>query len=488
MDFANYILVSAACLGISYILFRLFMRNEILLLQQRIFLMASIILSLTLPLTRIAFRFPARPATASLPGDLADASAYVPQVPFITNHFNPVIYLYYMYVTVTAILALLIIVQLFRVTLLYMVSDKTIHGDIVILRSERIKSPFSFFRWVFIPAAVDDKEEIRSICTHEGIHAAQYHSLDNLILETACVLMWFNPVIWMMKRSVHLIHEYLADEGTLSSGIEKLRYQALLVNQAAGGELVSIPSGFYNNLLKKRIIMMAKTKIKETYRVKIFSIMPLPLIILLTVSVLNGFFPADGNAQEKEESKNAEKKELTVAGNSNPSKKDSTASKGDNEKTKKSGLKEIKAAGYAKPAKIDSTANISDREIMINSTGKQDDTLNYIVDGVKAGKIGNMNPDSVVLKKDLGIITMTKRFQYGKVNSININNVNFRPDYGNGNRIFYIRDGINIPESEITNIPVESIERIDVMKSEAAREKYGAKGYDGVIIITTKKK
>jgi beta-lactamase regulating signal transducer with metallopeptidase domain len=63
-----------------------------------------------------------------------------------------------------------------------------------------------------------------------------------------------------MKRDIHLLHEYLADEGTLNSGVETITYQSMLINQVAEEHLVVIPSSFNNNNLKKRLIMMTQKK------------------------------------------------------------------------------------------------------------------------------------------------------------------------------------------------------------------------------------
>lgn len=120
-----------------------------------------------------------------------------------------------------------------------------------ILVNSVTENPFSFFGWIFIPGDCLKDEESGNIIIHEGIHASQYHSADNILVELTAALMWFNPIVWMMKRSVHLLHEYLADEGTLGRGIDRLRYQSLLLNQVAEGSLISLSSSFNNSLKKE---------------------------------------------------------------------------------------------------------------------------------------------------------------------------------------------------------------------------------------------
>jgi hypothetical protein len=45
--------------------------------------------------------------------------------------------------------------------------------------------------------------------------------LDLILIELLAAVMWFNPVVWLMRNKIQLVHEYLADEGALGTGIDK---------------------------------------------------------------------------------------------------------------------------------------------------------------------------------------------------------------------------------------------------------------------------
>jgi gliding motility-associated protein GldM len=87
---------------------------------------------------------------------------------------------------------------------------------------------------------------------------------------------------------MQLVHEYLADEGALSTGIDKLKYQALLINQVTEERLICLSSSFNHSLIKKRMIMMTKSKFNPGAKLKILALVPLATILFLGVACVNG--------------------------------------------------------------------------------------------------------------------------------------------------------------------------------------------------------
>jgi gliding motility-associated protein GldM len=98
-----------------------------------------------------------------------------------------------------------------------------------------------------------------------------------------------------MRREVQLVHEYLADEGALSTGIDRLGYQALLVNQVAEEKFILLSSSFNHSLIKKRMIMMTKSKFNQGTKLKILAIIPLSIILFLGIGCVNGQRSGDEN-------------------------------------------------------------------------------------------------------------------------------------------------------------------------------------------------
>lgn len=446
MDISGYLIVATSTLGLSYCLYRLFFRNEQRFSSQRIFLLGSVAISILFPLTHIS---------VELRGIKTDSAVLTEALTLTgTTTMDPVIAekgiirqlsdtLPYIYIIVSGFFMLMLAIHLFKLFQLYSSSTKTKHEEILILRSEKIKSPFSFFGWVFIPETISESEELNSIIIHERVHAKNYHSIDNIILELLSAFMWFNPFIWMMKRSLHLVHEYLADEGTIEAGVEKNRYQALLINQVAEEKLICIHSSFYNNV-KQRMIMMTKNKNRGHNSSGRLTMVPLSVILITAVAVLNGLFipyasASDGNQEKKQQAKKDKNNEIVVTGYG--------AQKG-----------QVKQGT---------------------------DTMNYIVDGVTMKNIDNLSPDSIesvnVLKTDRTIVIRTKSF--ARKNAPDLQTTfETGPD-----KVLFILDGKHVSEEEFRKISPSDIDNITVLKGKERISRYTDKDYDGVILVTSKK-
>ncbi|NJK97368.1 MAG: hypothetical protein HC905_22860 [Bacteroidales bacterium] len=195
--------------------------------------------------------------------------------------------LFVVYFLGVSFFGLRLLVHLTRILYLFWTSKRVRHDNIVLLNCDT-SSPFYFFlTGFFIPKNLE-KEESKEIITHERIHASQYHSIDLILIELLSAVMWFNPLIWMFKNSVQLVHEYLADEGVLNTGTDKLRYQALLLNQIAEERLICLSSSFNHSLIKKRMIMMTKSKFNQGSKLRILALIPLATFLFLGVACVNG--------------------------------------------------------------------------------------------------------------------------------------------------------------------------------------------------------
>jgi len=147
-------------------------------------------------------------------------------------------------------------------------------------------SGYSFIHWIFINPQELEEVALEDIITHEQAHINQYHSVDSLFLNLMGCLLWFNPFIWMLRNSLQLVHEYLADEAVLEGGIDKIRYQTVLLNQVAGGPVLSLVSGFNRSLIKNRITMMTTKKTIGRPMSKLFLVIFMLCLLLFSVACI----------------------------------------------------------------------------------------------------------------------------------------------------------------------------------------------------------
>jgi len=67
------------------------------------------------------------------------------------------------------------------------------------------------------------------MCIRDRTHASQKHSIDVVFIEGLQVLLWFNPLIYIIKHAIKLNHEFLADQGVLQKGINTNSYQKIIL-------------------------------------------------------------------------------------------------------------------------------------------------------------------------------------------------------------------------------------------------------------------
>lgn len=146
-------------------------------------------------------------------------------------------------------------------------------------------SPFSFFHWIFIHPASHTEEEYNEILTHEETHVRQWHSLDVMVGEIACILCWFNPFAWLLKREVRTNLEYMADARVLENGYDSKTYQYHLLGLSHHKAAANIYNNFNVLPLKKRIKMMNKKRTKEIGRTKYFIFLPLAALLLIISNI-----------------------------------------------------------------------------------------------------------------------------------------------------------------------------------------------------------
>ncbi len=120
-----------------------------------------------------------------------------------------------------------------------------------------------------------DLMENPSILTHEKMHVQCRHSLDLMAYIPATVLQWYNPLVWIARTELKMLHEYEADELTINNGIDATQYQLLLVKKAVGAKRFQLANGFNHSKLKNRITMMHKDKTNGLMRLAYFLCIPI---------------------------------------------------------------------------------------------------------------------------------------------------------------------------------------------------------------------
>lgn len=160
---------------------------------------------------------------------------------------------------VSAILLLIIIIPLVRLRLMMRKGTfEEARAEEHILHASWIQTPFSFGRTIFLPMGRTPDEE-RLFILHEQAHIACRHYIDVWAIELLTRLMWFNPVLWMVRKMLRDLHEFEADRLVLEQGTDAYTYQCLLVSEASE-DCTIIANGFNNSFIRRRIKEMKRTE------------------------------------------------------------------------------------------------------------------------------------------------------------------------------------------------------------------------------------
>lgn len=145
-------------------------------------------------------------------------------------------------------------------------------------------APFSFFKNLFWKKSIEiDSDLGKQILKHEMVHIEQKHSWDKLFIEFVQAVFWFNPIFYWLKKELFLIHEYLADKKAVKQNDTKAFAQMLLASKFSGTPLPAT-SPFLSSNLKKRLQMITKphyTKFSYARRV-----MALPVLFGISFTYL----------------------------------------------------------------------------------------------------------------------------------------------------------------------------------------------------------
>ena len=146
-------------------------------------------------------------------------------------------------------------------------------------------SPFSFGPWIFIHTDGLDEQTLREVIIHEQTHVRQWHTLDILFAQLVCILFWWNPAAWVMRREVRLNLEFLADAAVIGRQTDKREYQYRLLGFTTQKNVATIANNFNVLPLKRRITMMNSRKTPRTGMLKYILFVPVAAVLLLASNI-----------------------------------------------------------------------------------------------------------------------------------------------------------------------------------------------------------
>lgn len=502
-----YLLKANLSILIFYFGYRLFLKQFTFYSLNRIYLLFALIYSGLYPLINLGDLFKSNPEIKqqinNISPDWQQSVSYVNSSNVVPDSIYWQMIILVFWAGVILMMGRLII-QLSSLLVLHRKSEQAVSGDLNYRIVRKKVNPFSFWKTIYLNPEYHEPRELHSILEHEQVHVNQLHSLDVMIAEICTVFNWFNPGAWLIKDAIQANLEFITDLEVLNSGIDSKEYQYALLKINVLPQNKLPVNNFHLLTIKRRIAMMNK---KQSRRIKKgIYIFLLPAIMCLVLIVTNSR-EALSNSQISDIIVNLPKMPLIGEINHEPANKEIEFSESrsiQHQEQVSNSSESTAPADTIKPKSI-----IIKLTAIGDSMKIGDKKPLYIIDGIKTNNLERINPESIVsINVNKGIEGIIHYGTSGNNGVIEINTkagsippltisqpskgISLRPvqtekvSLNDLNNELILLNGNEVEKTILNDLSVMSIGTIEVFKGEKALNKFGEKGRNGVISITTK--
>ncbi|MFH4964231.1 M56 family metallopeptidase [Gaetbulibacter sp. M235] len=296
----EYLLKASAIIVIFYACYKICLQRDTFFEQNRLFLLTGLITAVFIPLIVI-------PIYVEQPAINLENLVFVEDDTAVKPTGNPLDVLFLlntMYLLGIVVFSLRFILQITSLLPLIVNSKKQKVEHYNFIKTNKAVLPFSFFNYIVYNPKQFSDSELEQIITHEKVHASQYHTFDILLAQLACIVFWFNPFIWFYNKALKQNLEFIADKTAINFSNCKKSYQYTLLKTSMPTHQLALTNNFYNSLIKKRIVMLHKSKSKKINLLKFALIIPVLVLFLMSfntkeVIIEKKLAPTNSNSPEE---------------------------------------------------------------------------------------------------------------------------------------------------------------------------------------------
>ncbi len=387
----EYLIKASAITALFYIIYKISLQRETFFELNRWFLLIGLVAAFLLPFIVIPIYVEVPPL---------EFSGYIFETPITPENtekpFNLLEYVPLIYCLGVLSFSIRFIVQFTSLALVLIKNKKEKIDGYRFIKTANNVSPFSFFNWIVYNPIPFSETELEQIITHEKVHAKQSHSLDILIAHISCVVLWFNPFIWLYNKDLKQNLEFIADAVTATKTDCKKSYQYTLLKTSMPSHQMALSNPFYNSLIKKRIVMLHKSKSKKINQLKYALVIPALALFLMSFNTEEVYINQQSPSTETLERKNVV--EVIIS-------KDFTNADLENLRTK------LKQEGYTakfKDIKRNSNNEITAIKIEVSSKSSNanynidgDEPINFIKISIDNNNISIGNSNNILKEKHM---------------------------------------------------------------------------------------
>ncbi len=284
----TYLVQVTFCMASFYIFYMFALQRETTFRSNRAYLIATLFISLVLPWIKIYVDIQAEKAlitnTQVFIGSYVDSLQEISVTAPASGEINWISVFLTIYLTGVLTMGCRLGMEIIKIVKIRKRGQQVIILGHECIMSPEVRTPFSFFNTIFLPVSHPfSEEELAEVIRHEYSHISGRHSIDILLMETIAVAMWMNPMVYLYRRKLRELHEYLADAEVIRHHPWE-SYAAFLISQKNYGLQNTLSNQLVYSQLKNRLVMMTQKPSSMFAKMKYAGILPILLIALILFS------------------------------------------------------------------------------------------------------------------------------------------------------------------------------------------------------------
>ncbi|OUR96043.1 hypothetical protein A9Q86_16320 [Flavobacteriales bacterium 33_180_T64] len=499
-----YLLKASAVLFIFYICYQLFLKKETFFQSNRWFLLSGLIIASCIPFVVIPeyIEYTAIDTSEFLinTSNTLVNPTEIQEEPF--NYMQLIIWFY------TAGLLFffgkLAIEFLSLRKILNNASIITTSNNFKILETDEQVAAFSFFNYIVYNPNQFKSEELLHIINHEKVHTTQLHSIDTIIAQLSCIIFWFNPIVWLYKKGLQQNLEFIADQKAQHISKCDKSYQTVLLKTSIQNHQLAFTNNFYTSLIKKRIVMLHKSKSNKINQLKFILVLPLIAAFMMSFNTKDIYIEIPSEEKTNSEIITPQTENIEVVITKNTSDDDLkrmqstlkdkgiTFTYNNLKRNKKGEITSIKTSFKTKDHSTNYNVN-SDNAIKAIRFKSDDHNFGVSTLDNKKGTYSFKTQDGNTNIQTTGnnIYLIEEETEENKNNTKTTINA-YENESSNvliieeGDDPIFVVDGKIVKKSLFEDIDSDDIKSINILKGKVALESFGDKGKNGVVIMTKK--
>ena len=286
---AWYLLKVTICSGILCGYYYIALRNKIFHRWNRFYLLASVVLALSVPLMKIDIFQNNTEHKGTVIRMLQTISSGDEIVIEYSRHsglqLNSENIISTAYLLVTIIFLTIFFFALYKIYRLKKKYPEVKMKGINFISTDAKGTPFSFFKSIFWNNAIDlHSKSGQQIFNHEITHVKEKHSYDKIFMNVVLIFFWVNPFFWLMRKELSMIHEFIADKEALEDS-DMSAFAEMVLQTVYPGQNFSLTNNFFHSPIKRRIIMFTKNKNPKVSYIGRLLALPLAAIIFFAFTL-----------------------------------------------------------------------------------------------------------------------------------------------------------------------------------------------------------